>query len=85
LIQANGSLKAVEYLLNCGAVAFAKDSEGVTPIHVAAWNGRVDLIEPLIAKGAKGFASIRGLFILLCFLMDLHQLFVCFDSCSLLL
>jgi ankyrin repeat protein len=54
LIQANGSLKAVEYLLNNGAIPFAKDLEGVTPMHVAAWNGRVDLIRPLMAKGAKG-------------------------------
>jgi ankyrin repeat protein len=54
LIQANGSLKVIEYLLNNGANATVKDIEGVTPLHVAAWMGRVDLIRPLMSRGARG-------------------------------
>ena len=47
-----GNIEAVKKHLASGADLNAKDSEGGTPLHHAAWNGHKEVAELLIEKAA---------------------------------
>ena len=47
-----GNIEAVKKHLASGANLNAKDSEGGTPLHHAAWNGHKEVAELLIEKAA---------------------------------
>ena len=47
-----GNIEAVKQHLASGADLNAKDSEGGTPLHHAAWNGHKEIAELLIEKAA---------------------------------
>ena len=48
----NGLIEAVKQHIVTGTDVNAKDKNGDTPLHHAAWNGHKEIIELLIAKGA---------------------------------
>lgn len=47
-----GSLEAVNSLINAGANINLSDVHGQTPLHIAAQKGYVEVIKALIAEGA---------------------------------
>ena len=52
------NIEAVKQHLATGSDVNAKNRDGVTPLHQAAWNGRKEIAELLIAKGANVNALI---------------------------
>ncbi|KAI9692467.1 MAG: hypothetical protein M1822_006698 [Bathelium mastoideum] len=49
----SGDVVRVNLLLSCGADADEANSDSMTPMHIAAQHGHVDIIRILIKKGAK--------------------------------
>ncbi|PFX17666.1 Histone-lysine N-methyltransferase EHMT1 [Stylophora pistillata] len=47
----NHKVKAIEYLVDCGAVLGTKDTKGMTCLHLAARQGHTDLIKLLLKTG----------------------------------
>jgi ankyrin repeat protein len=47
-----GYLDVAKYFLAKGADALFKDADGMSALHMACWNGKKDLLEGLIKKGA---------------------------------
>lgn len=47
----NHKVKAIEYLIDCGAVLGTKDTKGMTCLHLAARQGHPDLIKLLLNTG----------------------------------
>jgi len=47
----SGNIEAVKQHLNDGAEVNAKNSDGRTPLHLAAFGGHKEIVELLIAKG----------------------------------
>ena len=52
LMLAIGRAAAIDVLLTCGARTGARDARGFTPLMSAAWTGRVDTAERLLAYAA---------------------------------
>jgi ankyrin repeat protein len=40
------------YLMEAGAQVNSKDKDGWTPLHWAAWNGHLDIVQILLPNGA---------------------------------
>lgn len=60
-IEFNNSIKLVEALLQAGAKVNTKDFIGNTALHMAATEGRKDVVEMLVAHGAdKAIANMEG-------------------------
>ena len=60
-IEFNNSLKLIEALLSAGAKVNIKDFIGNTALHLAATEGRKDVVEVLLAHGAdKAVANMEG-------------------------
>jgi ankyrin repeat protein len=55
-LAGRGTLRIVGALLGRGADVNARAGGGLTPLHVAAFNGRIALIETLLAHGAAAEA-----------------------------
>ena len=53
-----GNIEAVKQHIAAGTDVNAKDEDGYTPLHVAAWEGHKEIAELLIAKGADVNAII---------------------------
>ena len=62
LIQAtkDGNIEAVKQHLAAGADVNARDANGLTPLHGAAFLGEKEIVELLIAKGADVNAKANG-------------------------
>ena len=54
----DGNIEAVKQHIAAGTDVNAKDEDGYTPLHVAAWEGHKEIAELLIAKGADVNAII---------------------------
>ena len=56
-----GNIEAVKQHLDAGADVNVKDTIGLTPLHMAAGDGRKEVAELLIAKGSEVNAKIEGM------------------------
>src|SRR4051812_17033287 len=56
-IEFNNSLKVVEALVNAGSKVDTKDFVGDTALHIAAREGRADVVKFLLAHGADKSAA----------------------------
>ena len=57
----DGNIEAVKQHLEAGVDVNVKDNIGLTPLHMAAGDGRKEVAELLIAKGAEVNAKIEGM------------------------
>lgn len=54
------SIETIEYLLLNGSDCNLKDSEGYTPLHIAAFEGSISIAKQLLQHGAKIYLSTSG-------------------------
>ena len=49
---AKGIVNNIKYLINAGVDINVVNTEGLTPLHVAAWCGQLNVVEELLKAGA---------------------------------